>query len=268
LQENRFSILGFGGMRISVSVIRPGKRHEALPGLLYIHGGAFALQASPHHKRLAADYALKTPCTVILVDYRLLPKATYPIGLEDCYAAYKWLIESAHTLGIIPDRIAIGGDSAGGALSIGVCRLALERGLRMPCFQMLIYPVTDARQETPSMRQFTDTPLWNSKLNAKMWQMYLRGVPYEERSGASPAEAALLAGMPPTYVEVSEYDCLRDEGIEFAKALGERGVSTELYETAGTVHGFEIAMNNEIVRESVARRIERLSSAFATGSKK
>ena len=125
------------------------------------------------------------------------------------------------------------------------------------------YPVTDEGQNTPSMKQFADTPLWNSKLNAKMWKMYLKGVPPLQRKNASPAAASSFAGIPPTYVEVSEYDCLRDEGIAFAMALQENRIATQLYQTKGTVHGFEIAEQNEIALESVARRIKALKEAFA-----
>jgi acetyl esterase/lipase len=113
------------------------------------------------------------------------------------------------------------------------------------------------------MKEFTDTPLWNSKLNAKMWLMYLKGVPRAKRAAASPAAAVSFAGIPPTYVEVSEYDCLRDEGIAFAKALEDSGIAVELCKTTGTIHGFEIAKHSSIVRESISRRIEALRKAFS-----
>lgn len=112
------------------------------------------------------------------------------------------------------------------------------------------------------MKKYNDTPLWNSRLNAKMWKMYLKdGLPVE-KGYASPAEAVSLEGMPPAYVEVAEYDCLRDEGIAFAKSLKDSGIPAELYETKRTVHGFEIAEKNEIVKESVDRRIKKLRSVF------
>lgn len=260
LIEIKHSITGYQGAVIQVSVFEPVGQILPMPCLVYFHGGAFALQAAAYHKRLAYDYAIKTPCKVVLVDYRL---KAFPVGLEDCYSAFCWIREHAESLGIDKSRIAVGGDSAGGALAAGVCLLARDRKIPMPCFQMLIYPVADERQTSGSMKEFIDTPLWNSKLNAKMWRMYLKNSLPEKREYASPAEAASLEGMPPSYVEVAEYDCLRDEGIAFAEALKKSGIVTELYKTQSTVHGFEIAEDNEIARKSVTVRVKKLQAAFS-----
>jgi len=262
LIEIKHRIAGYQGGVIHVSIFEPVGHTLPLPCLVYFHGGAFALQAAPHHKKLACDYALRTPCKVIFVDYRLLPKNPFPVGLEDCYAAYCWVREHSKGLGIDQNRIAVGGDSAGGALAAGVCLLAKDRGIQMPCFQMLIYPVTDEQQTTRSIKDFADTPMWNSKLNAIMWRMYLKNGFQEKRMYASPAQAHSLQGMPPTYIEVADYDCLRDEGIEFCEKLKSSGVITELYQTQRTVHGFEIAENNEAVRKCINLRIKKLQEAF------
>lgn len=262
LKETRRKIPGYQDAPVGISIFEPEEGREPLPALVYFHGGAFALQSAPCHKKLSCSYALNTPCKVVSVDYRLLPENTFPIGLEDCFSAYRWVLENAAQLGISPNRIAVGGDSAGGALSAGVCLLARDRGIPVPCFQMLIYPVMDERQNSASMKKYNDTPLWNSRLNAKMWKMYLKDGLSVEKGYASPAEAVSLEGMPPSYVEVAEYDCLRDEGIAFAKALKDSGIPAELYETKRTVHGFEIAEKNEIVKESVDRRIKKLRSVF------
>lgn len=260
--ETEHRIVGYQGATIRTSIYEPTGHVSPMPCLAYFHGGAFALQAGAYQKRLACEYALRTPCKVVFVDYRLLPKNAFPVGLEDCYSAVCWIREHAESLGIDKSRIAVGGDSAGGALAAGVCLLARDREIPMPCFQMLLYPVVDERQASESMGEFVDTPLWNSKLNAKMWKMYLKDGLSGKREYASPAEATSLEEMPPSYVEVAEYDCLRDEGIAFAKALKDSGIITELYKTKRTVHGFEIAENNETVRESVARRIKVLQAAF------
>lgn len=140
---------------------------------------------------------------------------------------------------------------------------ARDREASPICFQMLLYPVTDARQTTESIKEFTDTPLWNSKLNKKMWELYLKnGVAAGKREYASPMEATSLKGLPNAYVEITEFDCLRDEGIHHAEALQKNGVEVEVYYTKGTIHGYDIAEKSEIVQESVTRRIEALRRAF------
>ena len=262
LTETKHTIKGYKDAPIGLSIFSANNQNTLQPTLVYFHGGAFALQAAHHHKWLACEYALQTPCKVIFVDYHLLPKATFPTGLEDCYAAFRWVFENAESLGIDSNRIAVGGDSAGGALTAGVCLLAKERQVPMPCFQMLIYPVTDERQTNHSIKTFINTPLWDSNNNAKMWKLYLKNGISGKREYASPAEAATLEGMPPTYIEVAEYDCLRDEGIAYAKKLADSGVVTELHETKRTVHGFEIVRQNEITLASLAKRVEILQKAL------
>lgn len=262
INEVKHKIIGYKGKKIELSIFEPIDQNNSLPALVYFHGGAFALKAAIHHKKLACEYALRTPCKVVLVDYRLLPKNTFPVGLEDCYSSFLWVYKNAESLNIDKNKIAIGGDSAGGALAAGVSLLARDRKNTMPCFQMLIYPVTDARQTTDSIRKFVDTPLWNSKLNADMWNMYLKNVPPEKIKYASPMEATSLRGMPQTYIEVADYDCLRDEGIAFAKKLEDNDVLVELRKTQNTVHGFEVAENNETVIGCINRRISKLQEIF------
>lgn len=247
---------------IELTIYEPKDIEKNAPCLIYLHGGAFVLKAAPYHKSLVCEYALKTPCKVIFVDYRLAPKYAFPVGVEDCYAAFEWVCKNAEVLGIDKNRIAIGGDSAGGALAAAVNLMARDRKAHGICFQMLIYPVTDARQITESIKNYVDTPMWNSNLNEKMWNLYLKDGVHSHREYASPMEATSLENLPDSYVEVSEFDCLRDEGINFAEVLQNSGIHVELYKTIGTVHGFDIAKNSEVVHQSIARRIKALKNVF------
>jgi acetyl esterase/lipase len=263
LSVQKRRVPGYHNGMVELSIYEPKDIGTGAPCLIYLHGGAFVLKAAPYHKNLVCEYALQTPCKVVFVDYRLAPKYAFPVGVEDCYAAFEWVAKNAMALGIDSNRIAIGGDSAGAALAAAVSLMARDRKASGICFQMLIYPVTDARQTTESIRDYVDTPMWNSKLNEKMWKLYLRkGTPIS-REYASPMEATSLENMPDSYVEVSEFDCLRDEGIDFAQALKRNGVQVELYRTKGTVHGYDIAEKSEIVHESVAKRIDALKRAFS-----
>lgn len=262
IHETKVEIPGYQSGTINLTIFEPNDIENNAPCLIYLHGGAFVLKAAPSHKHIICEFALKTPCKVVFVDYSLAPRHPFPVGVEDCYCAFEWVCNNCDALGIDKNRIAIGGDSAGGALAAAVSLMARDRKASNFCCQMLIYPVTDARQITQSIKDCTDTPMWNSILNKKMWELYLKNGVHINREYASPMEAATLKNLPDSYIEVSEFDCLRDEGINYAEALKNCGVHVELNKTAGTVHGFDIAKNSEIVHQVLARRIKFLKSAF------
>lgn len=262
IHATRMNVNGYQNTTIELTLYEPIDIGQNAPCLIFLHGGAFVLKAAPHLMKLISEYAQKTPCKVIFVDYRLAPDYPFPFGVEDSYAALQWVYDHAEEVGIDKNRIGIGGDSAGGALTAALTHMTRDRNGPRICFQMLIYPVTDARQITESIKNYTDTPMWNSRLTEKMWKLYLKDGVLSHREYASPMEAASFENLPDAYVEVSEFDCLRDEGIAYAEALQKSGVHVELNKTTGTVHGFEIAEKSEIVRESVTRRIEALKKAF------
>lgn len=256
----RYEVAGYEGSMIPVYVMEPRKAGgEPLPCLVFFHGGGFIFRASGAHYQIAKEYALRLSCKVVYADYRLAPKHPFPVPVEDCYATYQWVLEQAKTLGIEPDCIMMGGDSAGGNLAIAVALMAKRRGLPLPKAELLVYPVTDRRMETESMKKFTDTPMWNARLNAKMWEYYLGKQTPDFVEYASPMEAEFLQGFPASYIEVAEYDCLRDEGIAFAKRLKEANVPVELHEVKQACHGFETAINSSVTRTAMERRIEFLN---------
>lgn len=254
----RVMIPGPDGNEIPTLVIRPKHAEGTLPCLYDIHGGGFIFCAAPYHFTLAKRYAVETGCTVIFPDYRLAPKHPYPAAAEDCFCVYRWILDQAKALQIDADRMIIGGDSAGGDLAAAVTLMARDRGLKLPIFQMLIYPVTDRRMQTESSKRFRDTPVWNTAASEKMWAFYLPKVPNEHVEYASPLEAPSLAGLPAAYIELAEFDSLRDEGLQYGKRLEQAGVPVEYHETFGTPHGFEFVSGAPITKEAVAHRIEVL----------
>ncbi len=255
-------VKGYQGAEIEVLLIEPREIKGELPCLVYYHGGGFFFGAGGYHYKYAKEYALKTPCKVAMAQYRLAPKNPHPTPVEDCYAALRWAFENAEELGIDRTKIGVGGDSAGGALAAAVCQMARDRNTDLPCLQMLIYPVTDRRMQTESNRKYTDTPMWNSKLSVKMWKGYTPNADVPDIAYASPMQAIRFDGLPQAYVEVAEFDCLRDEGIAYAEALRAAGAKVELNELKGTMHGFDIAEKAEISKRAVQVRVERLKSAF------
>ena len=253
---------GPDGNRVPVRVMRPRGMKKNAPCLFYIHGGGFYFPCAPYHYTLAKEYAVRAGCVVVFPDYRLAPKYPFPAAPEDCWAAYVWMTEHAAQLGIDSARIAVGGDSAGGDLAAVMTLMARDRGGVPPMFQLLIYPVTDRRMATESSRRFRDAPVWNTALSEKMWAYYLPTLPAEHIEYASPMEAPSFEGLPEAYVEVAEFDSLRDEGIAYAATLEAAGVKVTRYETKGTPHGFEFITNAPLTRSTVRHRAEILRAAF------
>ena len=247
------------GEKLSVEIYEPENSEGVLPGLVYLHGGGFGFLAAPQHKMMVCTLAKKANCRVIFPDYRLLPQYPYPAARTDVLTVYKWACENAAELRIDKNRIAVGGDSAGGALATYLCRDAEENGLPGLCFQMLLYPVTDARMDTESMRKYTDTPIWNTKNNKIMWRLYLNGKYLKD---ASPMQSALPKNIPDTYIEVAEFDCLHDEGIEYANYLSNSGANVSVNETKGTIHGYDASQKSGIVKACMDSRAHALQQAF------
>ena len=249
------------GTAIQALLYTPKDIGENAPCLVYYHGGGFVLPAAPYHFKLAREYAHAAGCKVLFVNYRLAPKHPFPTAPEDCYATYSWLIDHAEELSVDSSRIAVAGDSAGGQLATVVCLMAKDRNYIMPCAQMLLYPAA-GNVETDSAKKYTDTPMCNSRDMEKYGKFYRPDLSVGNPVYASPIEAESLEGLPVTYLETAEFDPLRDGGILYAERLRQCGVSVELHNTEGTIHGFDIVISSPIVRECMQRRIAFLRQSF------
>ena len=263
-----------GAVRVSrVSVPRPGGRMRMLifapaecegrtPCVYFLHGGGFVFGAAPHHFALARELSRALGVRVALPDYRLAPRHVFPAAHEDALAGYRWLLAYADALRMDPGRIAVAGDSAGGNLAAALCLMAREENLPMPRAQMLLYPVLDARMNTESCRQFTDTPMCNSRDMEKYYAMYAPNVSAAPREWLSPAESTSLRGLPAAYIETAEFDCLRDEGAQYAARLADEGVPCEYHPIKNAMHGYDIAVNSDFLKPVTARRIAFLRGVF------
>lgn len=250
------------GQKIKALLYSPVGIGDDAPCLVYYHGGGFVFPAAPHHYSLVREYSPGARCHVLLVDYRLAPRYPFPTAPKDCYAAYCWLISHAKKFSIDTNRVAVGGDSAGGQLAAVVSLMARDHPQVMPCGQLMIYPVTGRGVVTESMQQFDDTPMCNSRDVKKYDKLYIQSPIRGKQEYASPLDAGSLEGMPPTYIETAEFDCLRDEGKLFAERLKQAGVSVEYHQTKGTIHGFDIVLESPIVRDCVDKRIRFLRTVF------
>jgi len=224
---------------VRVRRYRPTDHEGPLPALVYLHGGGFVVGSLDLYDADARRIAAEVGALVLSVDYRLAPEHPFPAGLEDCYATLVWLADHAAELGVDRDRIAVGGESAGGGLTAGVALLARDRGGPQVCLQFLGIPELDDRLETESMRTLVDSPITTIPNGEYSWDAYLgagvRGTdqvsPY-----AAPARATDLSGLPPALVTAYEFDALRDEGIAYAQRLLAAGVPTELHVYPGAFH--------------------------------
>lgn len=263
LKTTRITIPGYKSYDMVVNIYEPVDLKQNAPCIVYFHGGAFMTESNGRMHRIASYYALYAECKLFYVDYRLAPKYPFPIGVEDCYSSLVWVYDHADDLGINREKIAICGDSAGGTLAAAVTHIARDRNGPKICFQMLIYPATDIAQNTESMKKFTDTPIWNSNLNKLMWKKYLKDGDKGMIGYASPMSMERFDGLPDAFIEVEEYDCLRDEGINYGKRLQSFGNNVEINYIKGSFHGFDvIAGNKGIVKEAIKKRIEALRKAF------
>lgn len=262
VRNRHITMEGYKGLKFRVEIFEPSNAEKKLPCLIYVHGGAFSYKASAYHKKLACMYAMKAKCRVCFPDYHLTPKYPYPAAYDDVLALYKYIMENSEEFGIDHEKIGMAGDSAGASIAALICNNYEQKDLKRPCIQMLVYPVIDADMRTDSMKKFSDTPLWNSKNNKRMWYYYCKNLKAKEIYGASPMHSRLPQIIPDTYIETAEYDCLHDEGMIYGKRLLEAGANVEINETRGTIHGYDSALNTNIAIRNIERRILFLKKGF------
>lgn len=222
----------------------PGKKNQ--PVFLHTHGGGYVTpnpRLYPFIQRVAHD----CECVVVSVDYRLAPETPFPGSLNDNYAALSWVYQNAASLGIDRERIAVGGESAGGGHAAALALRARDRAEIKLLFQVLIYPELDDRTGSshpvpPSMGQF----IWTAQCNRFGWTSLLglpagsSNVPY----GSVPARVEDLSGLPPAWVGVGSIDLFADEDIVYARRLMDAGIPTELTVLPGCYHAFDALVPN------------------------
>jgi acetyl esterase len=225
---------GGGGRDIAVRIYRGGP--SPAPTVLYCHAGAFVLGNLDIDHVQCVELARRAECTVVSVDYRLAPEHPFPAAFDDVLAVLKWVAAEQQTLGVDADRLAVAGNSAGGALAAGLAQLAADGAAPSIVFQVLHQPVLDDRP-TPSKAEFVATPGFDGPAAEQMWRHLAGGdtLPAE----AAPARREDLAGLAPALLTCSELDPLRDEAVEYALRLMRAGVATELHVYPGTCHGFD-----------------------------
>jgi len=233
-----------GAPDVSIVIVgqQPRSRSTRCPVFLHMHGGGYVTEMTlrlPLIQTMARD----CDCVVVSVDYRLAPETQYPGALDDNYAALHWVYANAEPLGIDRNRIAVGGESAGGGHAAALALRARDRGEIPILFQLLMYPMLDDR--TGSVRAAPPTMgrhVWTEASNRFGWTSLL-GVPAgspEVTSGTVPARVHDLSNLPPTWIGTGALDLFAEESITFARRLMGAGVATELMVVPGAYHGFNL----------------------------
>ncbi len=232
------------------------------PLLVFFHGGGFIYGDLDTHDPACRFLAERSGVRVLSVDYRLAPEHTFPAAHDDCVASYRWVVEHAESLGADPARLAVGGDSAGGALAATTALAAAREGLPM-AFQLLIYPLTDMRGGTDSRSAFNRKLILTQGFMDLAQESYLNS----EADVTDPRASALLNDLPeglaPAYVVTAGFDPLRDEGEAYARALADAGVEIELRRFPEHLHGFiHLVGIGRAGRASMVEIAERLRAAL------
>ncbi|MDD4074496.1 MAG: alpha/beta hydrolase [Eubacteriales bacterium] len=241
------------GTPLRLCVYAPKARRADVPGLVWFHGGGYAIGVPEQDYIFVERFVLASGCIVVMPDYRRSMEAPYPAALDDCYQALLWLKENSVVYGVRPDQLFVGGDSAGGGLSAAVSLLARDRGDVSIAFQMPLYPMLDDRMITASS-QDNDAPIWNTVSNIAAWRQYL-GDDYgtdNVSKYAAPSRETDYSGLPPTITFVGSIEPFRDETIQYVDHLKTAGVPVTFKLFEGCFHGFDIACPDTLVGKQAA----------------
>lgn len=250
-----------GAPDVQLLVCRPTGATTALPGVYFVHGGGMVLGDNRSGVDEALDWAQELGLVVVSVEYRLAPETPHPGPVEDCYAGLVWTAEHAAELGLDPDRLVVAGVSAGGGLGAALALMSRDRGGPALAGQLLVYPMLDDRNDSPSAVQMGDTGTWGRTANDTGWTALLgeaRGGP-DVSPYAAPARAQDLSGLPPAFVDVASAENFRDEDVAYATRIWQAGGSAELHVWPGGFHGFDgFAPQAQISQEARAARLRWL----------
>ncbi|KAL6237151.1 hypothetical protein BDW75DRAFT_91888 [Aspergillus navahoensis] len=267
IEHTVYQVPSYDGHIVSVHRIaskRPDSVSSAGPALLHAHGGGFIQGTAAAYLSLHYQTVQATGVPIFTVDYRLAPEHPFPAAVEDFYAAVKWVNDHADEVGVDRSRIAVTGESAGGAIAAGGALMARDRGLSPPLAkQILLYPALDDRTTVPDGALATFAT-WSYENNITAWTAYLGTgkVGSDDVSPyAAPARTRNFDGLPPTYIDVGGMDIFRDECIKYAERIAVANIDVDLHVYAGVPHAFEVlAPGISIVERAIANRLAAMKS--------
>ena len=254
-----------GGKTIKILIVRPenASSERRVPGVLWIHGGGYMLgMPEMVYMSRAIDLVTKAGAVVLSPDYTLSLRAPYPTALRECHAALLYMAKHAGELGISPDQIVVGGESAGGGLAAALCMYAKDHQTVKIAFQMPLYPMLDCF-DTDSSRD-NHAKIWNTRRNHIGWKLYLRGLKGRKRipAYASPARRKDYSGLPPCYTFVGDIEPFYRETLDYAANLRAAGVDAEVDVYKGFYHAYDmLEPDTAEAREAADRFVEKFRDA-------
>jgi len=266
-RDGRFTIEertvpGLGGdPDISLLICTPTTITGTLGCVYHTHGGGMVLGENRAGVLDMLDWAEEFGLVVVSVEYRLAPETPHPGPANDCFAGLLWTAEHADELGFDPTRLVVAGGSAGGGLTAAIALMARDRGGPELRGQMLLSPMLDDRNDTPSAKQMAGLGSWDRAANNVGWTALLgaaRGGP-DVSPYAAPARATDLAHLPPAFIDVGSAETFRDEDIAYATRIWQCGGQAELHVWPGGFHGFDVMVPQATLsQEAKAARLRWL----------
>jgi acetyl esterase len=228
------------GQKVALKIVRPANVKGDLPVFMFFHGGGWVLGDFPTHQRLIRDLVVGSGAVAVYVDYTPSPEAQYPTAINQAYAATRWVAENGKQIGVDGSRLAVAGNSVGGNMAAVVALMAKEQKAPALRFQLLLWPVTDARFEDGSYQQFAEGHFLTRNMMKWFWDNYTTDAGQRAQIHASPLRASTeqLRGLPAALVQTAEFDVLRDEGEAYARKLDAAGVPVTAVRYNGMIHDY------------------------------
>jgi acetyl esterase len=225
---------------VKLFIMRPAGVSGELPAFMFFHGGGWVIGDFPTHKRFIRDLVVNSGAVAIHVEYTRSPEARYPVALNECYAATKWVAAHGTEIKVDGKRLAIVGNSVGGNLTAAVALMAKDKKGPALKLQVLFWPVADANFETGSYNEYASDRFLTKKMMQWFWDHYMPDMNRRKEKYASPLQASEeeLKGLPAALVQTAENDVLRDEGEAYARKMNRAGVPVSLVRYQGMIHDY------------------------------
>ncbi|MCD2355821.1 alpha/beta hydrolase [Pantoea sp. MHSD4] len=253
------------GKSLTLTIVKPEHASSTLPVFMFFHGGGWVLGDFPTHERLVRDMVNASGAAAVFVNYQPSPEAHFPVAITQAYEATKWVADHGAEIGVDGKRLALVGNSVGGNMVAAVALQAKQFKTPAIRYDVMLWPVTDARFDTPSYEQFADGHFLTKNMMKWFWDNYTTSEKDRNNILASPlrANTEQLKGLPPTLIQTAELDVLRDEGEAFGRKLDAAGVPVTVTRYNGMIHDFGLlnALSQEpTVRTAIDQAGEALRS--------